>query len=83
MIQDHSIYVALGSTPRKRQQAYRALFRQGIDDKELEEIRASVNAGLVLGGDRFKDAIEQAVVRPLRPAKGGRLRKADRRDAVT
>ncbi|MGH8647962.1 MAG: transposase [Burkholderiales bacterium] len=83
VIQDHPIYVALGSTPWERQHAYRDLFRQPMDDKELEEIRASVNAGLVLGGDRFKDVIEQAVARPVRPAKGGRPRKADGRRAVT
>lgn len=74
---------SLGSTPCERQLAYRGLFRQPIDDRELEKIRASVNAGLVLGGDRFKDAIERAVVRTVRLSKGGRLRKANGRRAVT
>jgi putative transposase len=83
VIRDHPIYIALGSTPWERQQAYRGLFRQQIDNKELDEIRASVNAGLVLGGDRFKDAIERAVARPVHPSKGGRPRKADGRRAVT
>ena len=83
VIQDHPIYAALGSTPWERQQAYRALFRKPIDDKELEEIRASVNAGLVLGGERFKDAIERGVARSVRPSRGGRPRKADGRRAVT
>jgi putative transposase len=83
VVQDHPIYVALGKTPHERQRAYRELFRQPVDDMELDEFRASVNGGLVLGGDRFKDAIEQAVARPVRPSKGGRPKKADARRAVT
>lgn len=75
--------LSLGSTPCKRQLAYRGLFRQLVDDKELEEIRASVNGGLVLDGDRFKDAIERAVARRVRPSRGGRPRKADGRRSVT
>jgi putative transposase len=83
VVQDHPIYVALGKTPHERQRAYRELFRQPVDDEELDEFRASVNGGLVLGGDRFKDAIERAVARRIRPSKGGRPRKADGRRAVT
>jgi hypothetical protein len=50
---------------------------------ELDEFRASVNGDLVLGGDRFKDAIERAAARRVRPGRGGRPRKAVGRDAVT
>jgi len=75
VVRDHPIYVALGTTPYERQRAYRELFRQPLDSEELEEIRASVNEGLVLGGDRFKDAIERAAARRVRPGNGGRPRK--------
>jgi putative transposase len=83
VVHDHPMYVALGTTPHERQGTYRELFRQPVDDEELEEIRESVNGGIVLGGDRFKDAIERTLARPVQPSKGGRPRKANGQRAVT
>jgi putative transposase len=83
LVRDHPIYMALGNTPWERQHAYRGLFRQPLDDKELKAIRASVNAGLVLGGDRLKGAIEKAPARRVRPGKGGQPRRTDSRTAAT
>lgn len=68
----HDEYQALGSTPAKRQEAYRALFREGFDARDVEEIRATINRGWPLGGDPFKDDIETALRRAARPPKRGR-----------
>lgn len=76
VIRDHPLYLGLGVTPEERARAYRELFRHPIDDRVLNEIRRSVNAGLVLGGDPFKDDIEHLLARRVRPGKCGRPRKA-------
>jgi putative transposase len=68
----HAEYEALGSTPSERQEAYRALFGEGFDAPNIEEIRGTINRGWPLGGERFKDEIEAAVKRAARPPKRGR-----------
>lgn len=50
--------------------------RYQLDDAELTEIRASLNKGLAVGAERFKDQIEAAVARSVRPGQAGR--KKDR-----
>lgn len=82
IIRDHPLYLALGTTPEERALAYRELFRRRIDDRELEEIRRSVNVGLVLGADPFKNEIERIVARRVRPGRCGRPRKTEDNDAI-
>lgn len=67
MIDDHPLYLALGNTAEARSEAYRALFRYQLEDAELTEIRASLNKGLAVGAERFKDQIEATVARSVRP----------------
>jgi putative transposase len=75
VIVDHPLYVALGKDARERALAYRELFREQIDDEnELKMIRSEVNRSGVLGGERFKDEIEVALDRRVRPGKAGRPR---------
>ncbi len=52
-------YLRLGSTPLDRQHAYRALFRAHVESELLGALRAAANNGLALGGERFKNEIEQ------------------------
>ena len=72
MISDHAAYLALGCTHEERQQAYRGLVRDQLDPARLQAIRESVNQCGVLGSERFKDEIEAALSRRVRPAKAGR-----------
>ena len=51
---------------------YCALFSELVEENLLEEIRASVNKGMAIGNDRFKDEIEILTGRRLRPKKTGR-----------
>jgi hypothetical protein len=51
------------------QYAYREMFRAEIDSTALAEIRATANRGWPLGGERFKDAVEQALACSVRPPK--------------
>jgi putative transposase len=68
----HEEYLALGKTKLERQKVYRSLFRAYLDDDLISDIRKTVNKGLALGGERFKDEIERLCGRRVRPAKMGR-----------
>ena len=72
----HSEYLRLGSKREERIEVYRGLFKHHVNSNLLSEIRDSVNKGLVLGNDRFKDEVEKLYGRRVRPAKMGRPRKS-------
>lgn len=55
----HDVYTALGATVAERARAYRALFTGHMDVALLTQIRQTVNQGMVLGNDRFKQEVAQ------------------------
>ncbi len=68
----HGVYRRLGRTAEARQAAYRALFRQRIAARTLEELREATNKAWVLGNDRFRARIESHLNRRCSPkARGG------------
>lgn len=82
LITPHPEYRALGANDQQREQAYRALFDDHIDGRTLGSIRDSVNECRVLGGEGFKDQIEAALARRVRPGKPGRPRKLRQEEGV-
>jgi putative transposase len=72
LVSAHDEYGRLGSCPEERQAAYRALFDTELSGIDLKTIRTTVNQGWPLGGDRFKNEIEQALKRVANPPKRGR-----------
>lgn len=75
IITPHPQYRALGTSAQQRQAAYRGLFDAHIQPRSLAAIRDSLNQCRVYGSDRFKDQIEFALSRRVRPGKAGRPRK--------
>ncbi len=71
----HAAYLRLGKQGEKRLSAYRSLFKAHIDGELWEQIRRTVNQGLALGDDRFKDEVEKIYGQRVRPAKMGRPKK--------
>lgn len=67
----------VGVWAQSRQASYRALFRHHLDQAALDEIRETVNKGLVLGSERFKSEIEANLERRVRPGKVGRKRRTE------
>ncbi len=67
----HPEYLALGHTPSARGDAYREVFQLQLTDKLINNIRAAVNQGLVLGTDRFRAEVEQLTGQPQQPLKRG------------
>ena len=74
MWKPHSEYLNLGHTPNERQCAYRALLSAHVEGQMIEDIRDSLNKGLILGNDRFKDHVAELVGRRVNPAVMGRPR---------
>ena len=74
VIENHSLYLALGDTDENRLKAYRELFRYHIDDGLIHDIRESINHELVLGRSYFKDRIEELSKRQVRLGQPGRPR---------
>ena len=69
----HPEYIALGKTPLERQENYRALFIDHIENAELlKEIRESTNKGLAIGHNKFKDEIEKLTGRRMTSGQRGR-----------
>jgi putative transposase len=71
----HDEYLKLGKSQDNRLRAYRALFKAHVDGELLVQIRGSVNKGLALGSEHFKDEVERLYGRRVRPAKMGRPKK--------
>lgn len=77
VVSPHRNYMALGRSDDERAQAYRELFRRQMDDAILHDIRESTNQCRVLGNERFRNEIEQALQIKTAPGKRGRPRKRD------
>lgn len=82
VITDHRLYQELGETPQQRAEAYRKLFRYRFDRRLLEYIAETIKLGQILGGDVFKDKIEQIANQRVRPLKRGRPRKNTKRNST-
>ncbi len=76
LIRDHELYLALGAKPSERQGAYRELFRSQLDEDALTQIRKAASRELVLGNERFRQEIEQALGKRVEPQKRGRRKGA-------
>lgn len=72
----HDCWLLLGEDDATRMAAYRALFREGLDQSDIQRIRDSLNTGLPTGNDRFRREIEKALSVRLGQGKRGRPMKA-------
>jgi putative transposase len=68
----HDVYLQLGKSMDERAAAYRQMFLQELSDRQLEEIRAAIKSGTILGSERFKDDCEARLGRRIRPGVRGR-----------
>lgn len=75
----HPQYLLLGASWTEQQAAYRALFRTGLDEEALADIRLALSQGQPLGNDRFSERLCAAAGvkrtlarrgRPVKPAPG-------------
>jgi putative transposase len=75
LVTPHPLYLALTANSAYRQSAYRDLFRVELESGLADQIRTATNGGFVLGNDRFKQEVAEALKRRVAPGKPGRRRK--------
>jgi len=76
VLSDHRLYRDLGATASKRQRSYRDLFKGGLEQGFLDELRAATNGGWGFGSPAFQRRISAASGRRVIPLPRGRPRKA-------
>ncbi len=54
----HPLYLGLGDTDSERQARYRNLFESDMGVEFLSDVRQSVNRGLALGSEQFRQEVE-------------------------
>jgi len=59
----HALYRQLGSSDEKRMAAYASLFNGCLDQELLTRVRTGTEAGGVIGNNRFREQIEQVLMR--------------------
>jgi putative transposase len=72
LVTPHAMFLALNADDSSRRAAYLELFRSEVESRELDEIRASANAGYALGDERFRKEMEVTLGRRAGPGKSGR-----------
>ena len=77
MLSPHPVYTALGNSPATRAAAYRALFDRHLDTQDIQAIRDTTETGVVLGNDRFKEAVKAVLRRRVERQPHGGDRKRD------
>ena len=68
----HPCFIAMGSTPLARAEAYRAWLKQGVSDDELMTIRQHLQQERAFGSNRFQAMAEKTLGRPVSLRRPGR-----------
>lgn len=72
LLTPHATYLALGTTPEERIQAYRTWLLCESDDAELASIRSYIAQKRALGSPRFQAMVEKALGQPAQWRENGR-----------
>ena len=72
LLKTNDLYQRLGESSSQRQERYRELFRNQLDQGMIDQIRRATNGNFALGNDRFKSQVEEALGRRVSPGKTGR-----------
>lgn len=73
----HPLYLSLGKDKRQRNRRYREGFKEALEEKQIKDIRASVQTGTPLGNDRFKAEVERLLDVKVGQARRGRPSKKE------
>ncbi len=72
LVTPHSVYLHLGKTKTQRQIAYKDLFKEPLSDNLITEIRQTTQTGTPLGGEKFRQQVENLLGVKTGYAKRGR-----------
>ncbi len=65
LIQDHELYLALGTDNEQRHYVYREFFRVDLSDEDIHTINHAFYYNYPLGNERFKESIEITLQRQI------------------
>ena len=74
IITPHPLYQSLARSEKDRQTAYKALFKEGIADNQLTDIRSAWQTGTPLGNESFLQRVEKELKCKVGQARRGRPR---------
>ena len=57
----HAVYLSLGDDAKARQNAYRGLMSELLEQQVMVKIRHCVNTGLVLGSEKFRKRVAKMI----------------------
>lgn len=80
LVTPHELYLSLGYCKTSRQAYYRSLFEHDINGILVKDIRDSLNKGLVLGDERFKNEVELLTGQSVRMQKRGPRPKSQKNE---
>jgi hypothetical protein len=63
IVKGHEVFLRIASTPEERLYRYRALFRSGLDARDVHNVRKAVAFSVPLGNNIFKERIEATLVK--------------------
>jgi putative transposase len=58
IVKDHELFLRIASTPEERLYRHRALFRTGLDARDVDDVLKAVVFSVPLGNNLFKEQIE-------------------------
>jgi putative transposase len=82
LVTPHALYSALAKNADACAESYRAMFKDVVEDTELNNIRAAWQTGTPLGSDKFKIKIENKLGCKVGQARRGRPPKTQETDDV-
>lgn len=72
IVTPHSVYLSLAPSQPEREAAYRDLFREALQEREIEHIRHASNGNFTFGNDEFAAMATRKLGRTVIPSSPGR-----------
>ena len=72
LVTPHALFWALGNTPFAREAAYAELVRQGLAQRDKDDLTRTALSGWALGSEGFVTSLQEGTTRRLSPGKAGR-----------
>lgn len=72
LVTPHALFWALGNTPFAREAAYAELVRQGLMQRDKDDLTRTALSGWALGSEAFVGSLQEGTTRRLSPGRAGR-----------
>ncbi len=72
LVTPHALFWALGNTPFAREAAYAELVRQGLAQRDKDDLTRTALSGWALGSEAFVGSLQEGTTRCLSPGRAGR-----------